>query len=539
MSERFGPAYAAATGPVGARALLPDAFRSAAGREAAVERAGARPLHPAVRAALVEQNTAIRPAHHGRQRGLTKLNAHGVSVVVTGQQVGLFGGPLYALWKAATAVVWAERLEAETGRPVVPVFWLQTEDHDLAEIASTSVVDPRNGVHTIALDHSGPTRASVAHARFDESVLDATSRLRELLTGLPHAEAACAAASVSYRPGQSWAAAFTRLLARVFANTELLFLDPRTEELAALAMPVHRWAVAEHDALARALAARADAIAAHGFEVQVPPRADCSLSFFHPDGPEGPRFRLRRHEVGWSLAGRETEAMGDVLERALRNEPMRWSSSALLRPLVQDTLLPTAAYVGGPGEIAYWAQLPPLYEAYGLPVPLVVPRMTGTFVDSELRTSLHALDLTPTTLPRQLDAILEALGPAATPCTEEDLEARTRSAMEAVLAEARARATALDPAIASAFDKTVENAARGVAKLERRLHAATLRADPERNAHARAALARVYPGGAPQDRALCVPDLAARVGLDHIVPPLLAAIRASDLDAAPPLTVSL
>ena len=537
MSQRFGPAYAAATLSGAACALLPDRFRAASGRGAALDAARSRGLHPAVRAAIVEQNMPLRPNASARHRALAKLNATNLSCVVTGQQVGLFAGPLYAIWKAATAVVWAKRLEDECGSPVVPVFWLQTEDHDLEEIASATVVDPRAGVHTIRVDGERDARRSIAHCTFDDRVLPATARLRELLTGLPNAEAACNAIEAAYRPGRTWADAFAQVLARLFADTELLVLQPRTEELAALAMPVHRWALREANAIAAALTTRATALSDAGFAVQIPPRPTCSLSFFHPDGPAGPRYRLERGTDGWRLAGRDPADVGATLEAALRDEPMRWSSSALLRPLVQDTLLPTAAYVGGPGELSYWAQLPPLYAQFGLPVPLVIPRATGTFVDADTRAALHAIDRTPTTLPASMDALLEALGPPSDAPTFGELEARTRVAVADALADARTAASALDPTLDAAFDKTVEHAARGVAKLERRLHATALRSDEVRNTHARIALARVVPGGTPQDRALCVPDLAARVGLDGIVPPLLSAIHAADASVMSPLTV--
>ncbi|MFT4704407.1 MAG: hypothetical protein ACI81R_002112 [Bradymonadia bacterium] len=561
MTQRFGPAYAAGELTDSAAALLPAHFRTLAGREAVASLR--RPLHLAVQAALREQNVALGPQSPERASALAKLDAPNLGCVVTGQQVGLFVGPLYSLWKAATAIVWAERLERESGAPVVPIFWLQSEDHDLPEIASCTVTDSRGGVHTTTLaptTSKSAERASIAHATLGEDVVRVSARVSDLLSGLPHASEAIDAINETYRAGERWVDAFARLFGQVFANTSLLVLDPRTQELAALAAPIHRRAIGEHDAIVRCLSERGEALKQAGYDEQVPHRADSPLSFYHPSADDGNRYRLRptKSEEGpdsenaatksastetsaptqWTLAdGAATPTdVSDAVHTALRQTPMRFSTSALLRPLVQDTLLPTLAYVGGPGELSYWAQLPPLYEHFGLPLPLVIPRASGMVVDGPTRDALSALGLTAVgpdrALPQTVGATLELLGPAEAVPSFDDLEVDVRAAIQDAMARARQEAESLDPSLANAFDKTEDNMMRGVEKLTRRLTKSMLHADSERNEHARLAGARLHPAGTPQDRTLCVPDLAARIGLQNIAPTLLDAIRASDLDTS-------
>jgi bacillithiol synthase len=171
----------------GAARFLSPRFLASSARNEAVQTA-ARGVDPRVRAALVEQNAHLASTE-ARRRHLEALADPRVTTVVTGQQVGLFGGPLYAVHKAASAVRLAERLAAETNRPVVPIYWLQTEDHDLAEIAVHQVCDDRGGVHRLAVSVADAARrVSVAHRSPGSDVLVALDVLEQLLAPLPHGE---------------------------------------------------------------------------------------------------------------------------------------------------------------------------------------------------------------------------------------------------------------------------------------------------------------------------------------------------------------
>lgn len=524
MSRAFGPSYARGELDGDAVELLPASHRDAAARRDIVARAAARSMPAAVRQALRSQNTSDDPSEAQRD-AIAALDAPDLSVVVTGQQVGLFVGPLYSLWKAATAIAWADRLQRESGTPVIPIFWLQTEDHDLVEVATATLTDGRGGVHECGVaSDDGRARVAIAHRTLDADVEDAIARAEALLNGLPHAEEAVATLRDAYQSGTAWSDAFAALLRRVFADTRLLVLQPRTDELAALAAPVHRWATEQCHAISDALTDRAAELDAAGFAEQVPCRTDCALSFFHADSPDGPRHRLRVTDQGWALADGTDRDVTRAVQAALQSDPLRFSSSALLRPLVQDTLLPTAAYVGGPGEISYWAQLAPLYAMTGLPLPMVIPRASGVIVDPALRDDLDALGIAANTIDCDVNALLSRLGPPKDAPEFDGLADRVRAAVVEALAPARDRADALPPHVLSMFDKTADNAGRGAEKLEQRLRDAALRSDRDRVDRVRRVVARLRPNGKPQDRSLCWVDIAARVGVDAIGPLILDAV---------------
>ena len=355
-------------------------------------RRAARPLAAAVADALAAQNarlasSAARAAHLAALR-------HGAAAVVTGQQVGLFLGPLFTIYKAASAVCVARALAAESGQPVAPVFWLQTEDHDLPEVAVCHV--PRAGAPPLALRLPEPPseqRVSVAHRRLPAEVGACLEQLGDAIGARPRAADHLARLARHYRPDASWSLAFAGVLAELFCEEGLVLVDPRDPALATAAAPVHERALDAAGPLAAALAARSEALAAAGFTAPVYVRAGAPLSFFHPRGATGPRYRLA------PAAGAYAEVHGDgvhtlgALRAALADDPLCFSTSALLRPILQDFLLPTAAYVAGPGEVAYFAQLAPLYEAYGLPVPVVVPRARFRLLDDGARHTLDQLGL--------------------------------------------------------------------------------------------------------------------------------------------------
>jgi len=353
----------------------------------------ARPLVPALASALEAQNARYEKSS-ARDAHLRALRA-GAAAVCTGQQTGLFLGPLYTVYKAASTIRLARALAETWGTPVVPVFWLQTEDHDAAEI-SVCHVDRGNAeplTLEVAVEGSG---VSVAHRVLPDAIASELSKIAAALSRLPHGEEHLACLATHYRAGVGWSQAFAGVLATLFADEGLVLIDPRDPALAPLAAPVHRRALTEARSIARALTERVGALAASGKRATVHVREDAPLSFFHPNGPESPRCRLTAAEGGFVEVGTRRSHTIDELLGLLDTCPAAFSTSALLRPILQDTWLPTVAYVGGPAELAYFAQLPPLYAAFDLPMPIFVPRAHVRLVDETTRRTLSRLGLTST-----------------------------------------------------------------------------------------------------------------------------------------------
>jgi bacillithiol biosynthesis cysteine-adding enzyme BshC len=495
---------------------LADDFRDPARRAARARAAAGRRAAPELVAALRAQQARL-PASPATAANLDALADGNTAVVATGQQVGLFLGPLYGFYKAAAAVAVARALATESGVRCVPLFWLQTEDHDFAEIAAATVADRDGKPRRLALADDG-ARISIAHRVLGPEVAGLLDELGEALPPGPAADETLALLRAHYRAGQSPAAAFAGALAALFAEDGLLIFDPREARVAALAAPVYRQTVSEAPALEEALTARVAALNAAGFETQIEIRAGCALLFFHRGGVAGPRYRLQRDGEGdgWSLSGCEEDAVSDeALQATIDREPLRLSTSALLRPIVQDTLLPTAAYVGGPGELNYFAQLGPVFDHFGLAPPLVVPRARFRCLDARTRRLLGQVGLAPDDVGRPRRELYGRLAPADTaPAGLPDPAAvRAQLAGQIDVADALARSlVAAVPSLARAAARTQGTVAHALNRLADRYARALAERDGVLVDRLDRLEAALCPGGVPQERAYAWPSLAGRIG---------------------------
>jgi bacillithiol synthase len=309
------------------------------------------------------------------QRNLDRLEA-GAAAVVTGQQVGLFGGPAYTVYKALTALRVAEELTSR-GTDAVAVFWLATEDHDLAEV-DHCFFGVRGGLERLALDISDGEGRRVGEIRLGETVIGVSTRALEILSGTGENPAA-RWISESYQPEETLGSSFAKLMTRLLAGTGMIFLNPVSPELHRLSMATMHRALAEHQPLAQELLARSEALEKAGFHSQVKVTERHTLLFRIVDGQ---RVAIRTKD-GVFVSGRMQQSRDAVL-KAVEEHPEQFSASALLRPVVQDMLLPTAAYVAGPSEVAYYAQASVVHQRLLGRAPAVLPRAGFTLVNSQV-----------------------------------------------------------------------------------------------------------------------------------------------------------
>jgi bacillithiol biosynthesis cysteine-adding enzyme BshC len=332
---------------------------------------------------LTKQNQAFG-SDDSTFRNLDRLR-DGAVAVVTGQQVGLFGGPAYSIYKALTAVHVAREL-TNRGVNAVPVFWLATEDHDLAEV-NHSFFAKRGGFERFDLPVDGLADRRVGDIHLGEPVRELFTQATALLAG-PCAEKIAQWISESYAPAETFGSAFGKLMTRIFAGRGLIFLDPMSPELHRLSLPVVRRAVKEHAALASEVVARSEALEKAGFHAQVKVTGQSTLVFRIVDGQ-----RLVLRPVNGGLAAGSTTESLDATLGALEAHPEDFSPSALLRPVVQDALLPTVAYIAGAAEAAYHAQTSVLYKKILGRAPAILPRAGFTLVPQNVGNLLKKYNL--------------------------------------------------------------------------------------------------------------------------------------------------
>lgn len=337
---------------------------------------------------LRDQNRNIGAAD-ATEANLDRLAA-GASAVVTGQQVTLFGGPLFTLLKAATAI----RLAAEAsraGHPHVPIFWLATEDHDFEEV-NRIVLPCRNGssddLQTLRLPHHPGPGKPVGNLLLGNDILPVVDQLRRCL-----GQAAISETIASfYTPGATLGSAFAALISHIFRHHGLIVIDASSGPFHALASSALRAAIEHADEIQQALRKRSTELEQGGYHAQVLVSESSTLLFL-VDETSGVRHALKKSfGNAWSAASRkyETSDLLSILETA----PERISPNALLRPVMQDALLPTTAYVGGPAEVAYFAQSQVVYQHVLGRNTAVLPRFSATLIEPRLARILEHYQLT-------------------------------------------------------------------------------------------------------------------------------------------------
>jgi bacillithiol synthase len=466
-----------------------------------------------VAAALLAQDERLVPNPIRRANALA-IARREAAVVVTGQQVGLFLGPLYTFYKAATAISAARALEAETGVRCVPMFWLQTEDHDFAEIDHCFVPDEAKIARRIGLQRDA-ARISVAERSLGEEVVDCLDRLERSLAPLEHGAEAIALFRRGYAPGRTLSSAFSAVVAEVFREEGLVLFDARDPGVARASAPIYSRALREAEAIDADLAERSRALEAAGFEAQVKIREGSPLVFHHEESAQGPRERMLPRGDGFigSVSGKQV-ARRD-LEQELASDPMRFSTSALLRPLVQDAILPTAAYVGGPAEVGYFAQLGPLYRRFGVEPAMIVPRARFRVIDEASKVLLARLGLSAADLESsKRDLIAKAAraigGELPSSGTLREGLFPDLSSNLGRLADAVTRA---DPTLATPAEKTRSAVEGALEKLFAKYDRAIVERDRVLSERIDRLRAFLFPEEQPQERVLSLPWFIARWGL--------------------------
>jgi bacillithiol synthase len=472
---------------------------------------------------------SIRPTSAAAAARLERVLDGDGYVVTTGQQTGLFGGPLYTVHKILTAMALAERLEALLGVPVLALFWSAAEDHDFDEVAATRLTDTAGELVRLSL--SAPSDAppvAMARRTLGDGVLPLLDALPALLPATGAAERWLARLRDAYRPEATVAAAFEAWIAALFEGRDLLITSAADPVLKAASVPVLA-REAEH-ALAHAelVAEQSARLERLGYHAQVPPAAGVS-NLQYEDG-QG-RERLVRDARGWLLRRTRRRLDDSALTAALAAEPWRISPNVLLRPVVESSVFPTLAYVGGPAEISYFAQIGGLFRAHGMEPPVAYPRRSVLLIEPGIRRALDRLGLEPGELATPLETLARQRARASLPPEAGDALAALRNHTVEAWSRMAEAAALVDPTLLEAMRSERRAALERVDEAERRLlRHARRRADVD-EARLRRAATALHPDGTPQERALGILPFLARWD-GALLDAIAAALELPSLDAA-------
>jgi bacillithiol synthase len=463
---------------------------------------------------LTERLRALNTAAGAGPATLAAIDALGRDdsfAVVTGQQVGLFTGPVYTIYKALTAralAVWlTERFPSYT---FVPVFWMETEDHDLVEADTAAYIDAANDLKTVHAFVDEAVRAvnlrAVGGITFDAGIDDAVTRMLADSLQTEFTPWVKDLLARSYREGATFSSAFASFFHALLPDAGIVLLDPSDPALKQLLVPVLLQELDTHPVSGEEVIKRSAELEER-YHAQIKPRA-VNLFLTHKGG----RHAIEPGETGFFLRGTRQRFTHEELVEIATSQPELFSPNVLLRPVFQDYLLPTAAYVAGPAEVSYFAQLQPVYDHFKVPMPIIAPRASLTLVEKKIQKVVDKFDLSYASLFEDPDAIYRGM-------TAQDGEGTGLRQLE----EFKTRISDMLPeltAIAGGIDTNLAEPARTtMAAIERSLDVFATKAfnaHKQRDTVVRRQLEKmqVYtaPGGKPQERVYSIVTFLNKYG---------------------------
>jgi bacillithiol biosynthesis cysteine-adding enzyme BshC len=449
-----------------------------------------------IAAVLAAQQERRGAPARARQQAQQLIDPKTVAVL-TGQQAGLFGGPLFTLLKAITALKLADRVAAEHQVPAVAIFWIDAEDHDWDEVRSCTVFDAAVTPRTVAL----PPRPAddplpVASVHLDASITAVLDELEQILPATDFRAEVISMLRRAYTPGRGMAEAFGRWLEGVLGERGLVLFDSSDPAAKPLASRVFTRELSMPGETARRAALAGSDLVARGYHSQVHAQAD-TLALFHL----GQTRRAIRQQDGQFVVGDE-RFHSAALQQAAIDRPQGFSPNVLLRPIVQDTLFPTICYVAGPNELAYLGQLREVYEQFGVPMPLMYPRASATLVDSAAVRFLTKYEIPLESLQAQDEAALNQLLKTQIPESVDQAFSETARAIDTQMGHLVEVIPAIDPTLEGTAKSTLGRMQHDLQTLHAKMIQAAKRRDETLRRQFMRTRALTFPGGHAQERTI-------------------------------------
>jgi bacillithiol biosynthesis cysteine-adding enzyme BshC len=464
----------------------------------------------AVADVLLDQNTRAG-AGEATFANIERLRQTDSVVIITGQQAGLFTGPLYTVFKALTAIKLAAQLRAK-GVNAVPVFWIAAEDHDFAEVNHVRLVNRDGHLVTVTYTACSPAEGKPVGAVTLRDGIN--ENLDEFIAALPESEFTPQLAAdlrESYAPGTGFADAFGKMMMKLFGKFGVVLINPLDDRLKQIAGTIYMQAMQRSGEFASALVQQSSALETAGYHAQVYTSHE-SVPLFMMDG--GRRTALIQRDGAFYLKGSEKHFPREELLDTVNRCPACFSPNVTLRPIVQDFLLPTAVYIGGPAEIAYFAQLRAGYQLLGRIEPLVLSRASFTLLEKR-----HAKTLSKHGL--QFSDLFAGLNEVMTKVAEQSLDKETAATFdetehlfEAQLEKLQAALQKVDPPLAAALKGGRANILSNIHRLRATYVKNVSQRDEATRHQIERAFAVLYPNKGLQEREINVAYFLARYGYE-------------------------
>ena len=479
----------------------PSAFQQAAKRALQVPRD-----RDTLADALLDQNRRWGLQERTRENIALLRDPESV-VVITGQQLGLFLSPLYIPYKTLTTLLLAEKLRKELDRPVVPVFWLAGEDHDFDEVVSFTLPGADNSTHFL-YDPVREGRGPVGRMKLTADITRLLDQVAAALPASPNKEELLAFLKPIYAPGMSFQEAFARMINRLFKDAGLVIASVDDYRLKRLCVPLFQKEITHFAEVTAAMEATSQ-ILDEKYHTQV--RINPTNLFMMDDTS---RYPIDAGENDFKLRGNGQTFDPPALTKLIQDKPELFSPNVILRPVVQDVLFPTVAYIAGPGEIAYYAQCKPAYEWAGIPMPIIYPRASITLVEPAIRRVLDKFDLPLTAFQEDAPRLFRRYAIDNLELDLDSLFATSTNHVEAAVQHLQDAVTSWE----ASLQKTAGSTRQALLKDLDRFKEQIVKAQKRKLAHERRRIehihAHIFPAGKLQERAISPLYFLNQYGLD-------------------------
>jgi bacillithiol biosynthesis cysteine-adding enzyme BshC len=424
-------------------------FREPSAFERQTERVRSRQIARDDLAAILSEQNGSYGCGPETLGAIARLARDEACAVVTGQQVGLFSGPLYTIYKALTAIKLADTLNRRGLGSFVPVFWLASDDHDLAEIDHIALLDKDNRLREIRCPMpSRESKVPVSNISLPRDIGDCLEQLKDLTLDTEFKADILGSLSEAYQPGRSYVEAFGRWMTRLFKSRGLIFIDASHPRLKEMGSEIFFREIADGSLSTRQAVAASERLRQAGYEAQIPLHEGILNQFY----AERERQAIQWKDGAFDIKGLSVMATKEDLLKLAKEKPSLFSPNVLLRPLYQDAVLPTVAYVGGPSEIAYFGQLKGVYEHFGLPMPVVYPRKNVTIVERKIDHILKKYHLSVPDLWRNAAGVIGEITKQEIPDSVDQALLLARDHLERDYGCLKAEILAFDPGLTESAD---------------------------------------------------------------------------------------
>jgi len=448
------------------------------------------------------------------ESNISSLRSEKTFAIVTGQQVSLFGGPLYTIYKTITAIKLSRRLKEKYGDyNFVPIFWMEVDDHDFDEVASINIFDKENKHRTLTyndgLDEE-TNRGSVGNINFNSGIESTLEDLEDSLRDNEFKDEILILLKECYKEGKSFKEAFKDLFINLFDEFGLVIFDPQDSAVKNILLPIFEKEINNFNTHTTTNVLKsAELEEVYHAQVKVKP-----VNLFYLD--ETGRHLIEPVEDGFRFKGKRKRLNKEELLNLLYFDPTAFSPNVLLRPICQDFLLPTAAYVGGSSEISYFAQVIPNYKFFEVVSPIIFPRASGTIIESHLSSILEKYNLSLTDFYIDENILIEKVVNMVSEFNFDELFHKSETEIKTTLIKLKENLLSIDNSLEQPIEKSILRMEQTLTTLKVKSKSAEERKHKTLIHQLQKVRNAVYPNGNLQEREISFFYFANKYGLDII-----------------------